>query len=258
MPTLTVTKSYSNGTVLSESHLDDIKSSVETFVNTTKLGSDNLQAGAVGTTQLDSAAVTTAKIANNSVTDSKLSSSGSTDADRAVNTNHIKDVAVTTAKIADLAVTTAKINDLGVTTGKINDAAVTRAKLASVGQQTSSSSGSFSTTSTSFTDVTNLSVSITTTGRPVIVAVVANPGSSNCNIQKSTAGTAGANFKILRDASTITDFRLLGADQCSIPPSSLSTIDAPAAGTYTYKVQAKADSSATASVVNCVLIAYEL
>lgn len=82
MPTLVVTRSYSDGVVLTEDMLDDICESIETFNNTTKLDDQNLQDGAITTATIATSAVTAAKI----------------DAD-----------AVTTSKIANLAVTRAKM-----------------------------------------------------------------------------------------------------------------------------------------------------
>lgn len=43
MPTLSITKSYADGDVLLESDLDSIRSSLLTFLNTTKIDSDNIQ-----------------------------------------------------------------------------------------------------------------------------------------------------------------------------------------------------------------------
>jgi len=43
MPTFTMTKSYQDGQILTEAMLDDIKTSTETFLNTTKIDSDNIQ-----------------------------------------------------------------------------------------------------------------------------------------------------------------------------------------------------------------------
>lgn len=62
MPTLTITKSYSTGNVLTEAMLDDIRTSITTFVNSTKLDGDNLQTGGVPTAALASGAVTREKI----------------------------------------------------------------------------------------------------------------------------------------------------------------------------------------------------
>jgi len=62
MPTFTMTKSYQDGNVLTEANLDDIKTSTETFLNTTKIDADNIQ----------DSGVTTAKINNNAVDKDKI------------------------------------------------------------------------------------------------------------------------------------------------------------------------------------------
>lgn len=82
MPTLTLTKSYTNGVLLYEADLDNFKTGMETFLNTTKLDSANVQAGGltgsnlanntVTATQLGAGAVTTAIINNNAVTTAKM------------------------------------------------------------------------------------------------------------------------------------------------------------------------------------------
>ena len=82
MPTLSITKTYDDGTVLTEADLDNIKNDVETFLNTTKLDQDNIQTGGINagnlatdsveTAKIKDLNVTTAKLANNSVTAVKL------------------------------------------------------------------------------------------------------------------------------------------------------------------------------------------
>lgn len=72
MPTLVVTKSYSDGAVLTEDMLDDLADSVETFVNITKLDDQNLQDAAVTSDKIATSAITTAKIDNDAVTTSKI------------------------------------------------------------------------------------------------------------------------------------------------------------------------------------------
>lgn len=42
MATLSITKSYAAGQILAKSNLDDIESAIETFLNTTKLGHENV------------------------------------------------------------------------------------------------------------------------------------------------------------------------------------------------------------------------
>jgi len=218
-----------------------------------QVGSGGLAAGSVVASTIGTSAVTTVKIQDTAVTTAKIT-----------------DLNVTTAKINALAVTTAKINDLAVTTGKIADLAVTQGKRAALGQQLSSGSGTFSTTSSSFVDVTNLTVTITTTGRPVFLSL---GGAATGTIPGPSAGcshgssdTAICKFAYLRDASpsvgenTVTA-RALGATAVKnfIPCSSFSHIDVVAAGTYTYKFQAAAVGSGSAAEVSeCKLTAYEL
>lgn len=173
---------------------------------------------------------------------------------------------VTTAKIADLNVTTGKLANDAVTTAKILDANVTRAKLEAVGQQISSSSGSFSTSAGSLVDVTNLSVTITTIGRPVKVMIISDGSVTGSNISGSNSSDLNVVFglKILRDATRIAEFGYAAAGVSDFgiftykTPPSFSILDVPSAGTYTYKVQAQASSPNTAFVTNCKLVAYEL
>jgi hypothetical protein len=55
MPTLSVTKSYADGDILLEADLDAIRTSIQTFFNTTKIDDDNIQnAGITRATKLKS------------------------------------------------------------------------------------------------------------------------------------------------------------------------------------------------------------
>jgi microcystin-dependent protein len=108
MATLSITKQWANGEVLLEADLDYIKSDIETFLNTTKINDDNIQAGGItGSTKLVDLSVTVGKLATDSVS---------------------------TAKILDSNVTTAKIADLNVTLAKLAAAAI--ASLRPVGEVT--------------------------------------------------------------------------------------------------------------------------
>lgn len=86
MPTLTITKNWSDGSALTDAHLDTASESIETFVNTTKLDSNNLQSGAVVEATLGSASVTEAKIGTGAVTTTKLGDSSVTYAKTASDT----------------------------------------------------------------------------------------------------------------------------------------------------------------------------
>jgi hypothetical protein len=186
--------------------------------------------------------------------------------------------AVTTAKIAAGAVTAAKIGtgEVGatqlassaVTTAKIAANAVTRAKLDSVGQQVSSSSGSFiiNDGSTTFHNITNLAVTLTTTGRPVMLMFVPDGSASVSQVRaQSTANTPAADFQIVVSGSASANIGLsaLATDNndtgTAVPPGALNTFYAPAAGTYTFTAQAKALNADTiVNVSNVKLVAWEL
>lgn len=66
MPTFTMTKTYEDGDPLTESDLDGMKTSTETFLNTTKIDADNIQ----------NSGITTATIADNAVDKDKLAADG--------------------------------------------------------------------------------------------------------------------------------------------------------------------------------------
>lgn len=152
--------------------------------------------------------------------------------------------------------TTIQIKDNGVTTPKIVDAAVTRPKLAAVGQQISLSCGSFSTSSGTAVVVQDQTVTITTTGRPVMISWQATqpvipPQSSSIAL---AAGNAAIIF-VERDSAPIISWLI---DPPDYAPSFLF-LDPVSAGTHTYTVKAFISSgSATLSITSFQLAAYEL
>jgi hypothetical protein len=139
--------------------------------------------------------------------------------------------------------------------------------VAAGGVAISASSGAFLTAATSFTDVTNLSVTITTSGRPVFVGLMDDGTAvgSNILILNSTT-TADMVLKILRGASSISlsEISQLSGSGASgsllqIPSSSIFFIDVVGAGTYTYKIQVKNQHASQTLEVNFTsLIVYEL
>lgn len=183
-----------------------------------------------------------------------------------------KGVQVALGGIAAGAVNAAALASNAVTTVKILDANVTRAKLESVGQQISASSGVFSSSSASATDVTNLSVSITTTGRPVFVGLMhdGTVTAGQYSILKANAVGGGGDdnrviFSLVRGATIIAQSALRNQltttelVSTEVPSSSLWIIDVPSAGTYTYKAQVTVPVPAdSAEVQYTKLIAYEL
>ena len=118
----------------------------------------------------------------------------------------------------------------------------------------SSSCGNFSTSSTTYVDVTNLSVTITTVGRPVLILLVGD-GTTNDfrygpfdNDAPATSGIAGY-LKLVRDSTSLNEHSIelyATPDPSNVLISRISSaivnIDVPAAGTYVYKFQARCDS----------------
>jgi hypothetical protein len=137
-----------------------------------------------------------------------------------------------------------------------------------------SSSGTFSsTTEGSFVDVTNLSQSFTATGRPIRIECF--PDTSTVASHFGYRTSFGASTRvyiqaaILRSGTTIALFDLTGAAGPSstgdlyYPTSIVRTIDVPAAGSYTYKVQVAVVTSASAGTstiyfTRALMAVYEL
>jgi hypothetical protein len=140
---------------------------------------------------------------------------------------------------------------------------VTRDNLPTVGWVYSSSCGAFSTTSLTYVAVTNLEVTLTTTGRPIIIEL--NAMSPNSALAVGGAVGAGAILllSLYRNGSpvaeTVVQSPLNSVNTLQIPPGAVRLFDGSGAGTYTFKLYAKVNNaSATGYIVNCQMIAYEL
>lgn len=128
----------------------------------------------------------------------------------------------------------------------------------------SSGTGSFSTTSSTFVDVTGSEVSLDSNGRPAHILQPDGSGNDS-NVRSSTAGASGTQTTIalLRNGVIIARFNHYIAADGSEDGAMLTggiqfmDFDAPA-GVNTYKLQAKVNSgSTTAFVTNCKLVAWE-
>lgn len=122
----------------------------------------------------------------------------------------------------------------------------------------SPSCSSFSVNSASYTDVTNLSVTLTTRGRPVRVELIPD-GSGVAGFQDNGSGVF---VKLLRGSTAVAEIGLQSFSSSltniHCPPSSMQAIDPVAAGTYTYKVQIKNGGSNSVTADRMKLVAYEM
>lgn len=151
---------------------------------------------------------------------------------------------------------TAQIASNAVTTAKIADGSVTSAKLSTVRAARSSSSGSFSTASTSFVDVTNLSItSFPTESRPVLLCLA--PDGIAATPRVASSGTSVAvTIAFLRDGTNIGNCYMTSTGgSLQIPPGSFNLLDATGVGaSHTYKVQVKVNSGSVTIDGSCLVI----
>lgn len=159
---------------------------------------------------------------------------------------------VLTAGIANSNVTTAKIADSNITTAKIADNAVTFAKIVGSNKSVSSSSGSFTTTSASPVFVTNLSVSLTTVGRPIQIFMQPDGSGSAAEINNGT-GNFAAQVRVIRDGSAIGIWRM--AFGYLAAPIMMNDLSLPA-GPHTWTIEVSTTGGVLA-VSNLVLVAIE-
>lgn len=148
---------------------------------------------------------------------------------------------------------------------------ITRNNQAAVGQQISASCGVYNPPNGSQGAVTNLSVTITTTGRPVVVGMISDGSSNVANLSVSATPSAllvsQLQLLIKRSGTTIASGQY-GGQLAAVSGGSafvewgmgLTTLDVVAAGTYTYTVSAAQFSSggSIAQIENFKLMAYEL
>ena len=139
---------------------------------------------------------------------------------------------------------------------------ITKAMLVAPGQQISGTSGNFVSASASYVDVSNLTVTITTTGRPVLLMLMSAGSLSRISASNSSNGSALGRYQILRDASTISNCKFgqdpaaSSANETAFPP--MTHLDVPGSGTYTYKVQTLVEAGTSVIFNEMILSAIEL
>lgn len=148
-----------------------------------------------------------------------------------------------------------RVKDGGISTAKIATGAVTAAKRAAITSNESSSCGAFSTTSTGFVAVTNLSAAITTSGRPVMIFLKADGSGNGATFRNDS--TDGAELRFLRSGAEIGRVAIGSFGYQSA--TSLFTMDTSlSAGSYTYTVEVRSITGANTQVNYFKLFVYEL
>lgn len=255
MPTLVIPNSFSPGATIASAEVNADFTAVATLLNSTKLDDDNIQNLGISGTKLKTS------IADGSTL--QISAGVMSVKAGGIGTSHLAAASVTGPKLdstifdgvtLNWASNVLSVKDASLSTAKYIDASVTRAKLEAVGQQISSSSGTFSTTSSA--DITNLSKALTTSGRPVRI-MLQSDGSGSGLGSGIGATTNTSQVKIFRDSTDIATI-ILNSTGGINGPGVVQHLDAPAAGTYTYKLRAIPGSGATVFCNYCTLVVYEL
>lgn len=148
-------------------------------------------------------------------------------------------------------ITTGLIVNNAITTPLINNGAVTRAKLEAVGQQISASCGAFNPGNGFIGLIPNFSLPLTTTGRPVVISCQPAQGTTS---GARILGSGSFGLLIYRDATLLSMVNYTSG--LSYPPSIVTYLDTPSAGTYTYSVQVNVNVGL--SVLDLVFVVYEL
>lgn len=129
---------------------------------------------------------------------------------------------------------------------------------------------SFTTTSASFTDVSNSTVTITTSGGRLFFGLKPSGVSGNAaNVSLTSSGThtlIEGRLRLMRDAvDTGNEYFLANGNASTssstsiyVPAGCVVFHDAPIAGTYVYKIQANVVASSTIGVSSCKFFVYEL
>lgn len=180
--------------------------------------------------KVGNAAIDTAKIADAAIVEAKMQNLSVSEA-------KIKDAAIARAKIKDAAINTAKIADAAITFAKIGDAEVDTLKLA--GQAVTFPVSSYTAGYTSFgtSDVLAQSVTIETTGAPVLI--LASASAINPDSGAGGQPAVGATFELKRGSTSLAVYQKVHIVDDYGVSFAANFLDTPPAGTYTYNLYVK-------------------
>ena len=120
-------------------------------------------------------------------------------------------------------------------------------------------SGAFTTSSTTFVTVTNLTLSITTKGGPVLLKLQSSSTSTSPGSGSYLAGVTNTGLvAFFRGSTQLSGDEVFSTATTLNAPGGYGVIDTPAAGTYTYTFQGLVNAGGTLTVMNCNLVAMEI
>jgi hypothetical protein len=167
--------------------------------------------------------------------------------------------------ITSLGVTNDNMAANSISTTNVIDGAITKAKQTSNYGLTESSGawGSATNASVDLAQIDNLSTTLTTTGKPVLVLLSAATTGAIGLIQATSSGGGNQNILwVIRDSATTGGGFLISEGTNELKPcSTFSYLDTPVAGTYTYSIKLSvvfASGTNQAFVKNCKLSVQEL
>lgn len=142
---------------------------------------------------------------------------------------------------------------------------ITKSMIAPLGQQISSNVASFATSSTSSVDVTGLTVTYASSGRPMKIEIMQGTTlASSVLVSSGSGNSAAAEIFLIRNGVSLGSYELSaqgggsGGASYRLPPSSIAWTDLQVAGTYVFQVKALVQSGSTVTFTNVKIIAYEL
>lgn len=261
MSTLTITTTYDTAAILYESQIDEIKTPIETYFNTTQIEGSNIQANILdGATYLADDSISADKLASNAVTTAKLVDS-TPSSDTGITAAKINTDAITTAKLDDLAVTTAKIDDGDVTTAKIVNNSVPKSIFLSNPISTANiADATVNIVNSSSNELMgSITISGLTVGKPVIVTLQSTSSATGYGYININVPAEGFSFlqtdcrdysvKFYKDSSLVyrAPIELVGVNgllalDLKIPLSMFTYIDVASSTSHTYAVYFGTDS----------------
>lgn len=248
--TITYPNTLTNGTDADAAEVMANLNEISTGINTTGLGTDNIKDSAITTAKIEDANITTAKIADDAVTGAKLAPAVA-GAGLAQDGSGNLDVTVDNSTI-EIASDTLKVKDGGISLTKLASRP-TGTSVAANGVAVSTGTGALTSTSSStYADISGLSVTITTTGRPVVVGLMSSVTGTDAGIY---CGGGIGTIAIYNGASALT-YAQVGSSV--VPPGALNAVAFPSAGTHTFQVKAKKGTGSFTYLENVKLFAYEI